>query len=131
MKIAVIGSRNFKDYDLLKSILDQEEDITEIISGGADGADSMAAKYAKENNINLVEFKADWNDLSHPDAIIKKHADGREYDAMAGIRRNTIIIEACDKVIAFHQDASKGTEDSLMKAKKFNKKIKVIKPELL
>ena len=35
MKVAVIGSRNFSNYDLLYKILDEIQDIKKIISGGA------------------------------------------------------------------------------------------------
>ena len=42
MKVAVVGSRSFNDYEKLKQTLDQTPSITSIISGGAKGADSMA-----------------------------------------------------------------------------------------
>ncbi len=50
MNIAVIGTRTFNDYKLLFNIL-REYDIKLIISGGAIGADKLAERYAKENNI--------------------------------------------------------------------------------
>lgn len=47
MKIAIVGSRSFKDYELLKN--EVEKFITEnsleevtIVSGGAVGADTLA-----------------------------------------------------------------------------------------
>ncbi len=43
MKVAIIGSRGFDDYDLLKSKLAEHiNEIECIISGGAKGADSLA-----------------------------------------------------------------------------------------
>lgn len=47
MKVAVIGSRGFDDAGQLYAVLELET-ITEIVSGGAKGADSMAEAYAKE-----------------------------------------------------------------------------------
>jgi hypothetical protein len=126
MKIAVIGSRGFDDYYLLEKIL-REENISLLITGCAKGADSLAINYAKENNISILKKEAKWNDLSHEDAIIKTHTDGKKYDAKAGIRRNTEIIEEADKVIAFWDGTSKGTLDSLNKAKRLKKQIKIVK----
>ena len=130
MKVAVIGSREFNDYDLLESILDKET-ITLIISGNARGADSLSIRYARRRNIPFMEYPPNWSDLSHPDALIKTHPDGRKYDAKAGFRRNNDIIKDSDLVIAFWYGVRAGTLDSLQKAKKLNKKIKIIKYLLL
>lgn len=105
MKYAVIGSRSFNNYEQLKIVLSEYQDITEIISGGAKGADSLGALYASENNIVLTVFKPDWS--------IGKHA---------GVLRNTRIIEAADIVVAFWDGSSKGTLDSIKKAEKIGKK---------
>lgn len=126
MRIAIIGSRTFNNYtklcqemrDILLELQVNIGDI-EIISGGAKGADSLGAKYAKDNNIKLTEYKPEWKDLSHPDARIKENAYGK-YDANAGHRRNTKIINDSDVVVAFH-NGSPGTADSLRKAKKCGK----------
>jgi predicted Rossmann fold nucleotide-binding protein DprA/Smf involved in DNA uptake len=112
MKLAVIGSRNFNDYEQLKKEINNlsfSKDINEIISGGARGADSLAEKYANEYRIKLTVFKPDWN--------IGKHAV---------FLRNTQIIESSDAVIAFWDGQSKGTLDSLNKAKKLNKIVVII-----
>lgn len=130
MKIAVIGSREFTDYDTLKKILDADIDICStnfIISGGAPGADSLAARYAREHKIPLIVYEAEWNNLTHPDALIKVNNYGKQYDARAGLRRNSIIIEEADKIIAFHDGTSRGTLDSIQKAKELKKKIKIVK----
>ena len=102
MKLAVVGSRGFSDYDLLKSRLDEEKDITEIISGGAIGADRLAEQYAAEKNIPTTIFKPEWG----------KHGKA------AGMIRNKDIICAADKVIAFWDGKSKGTENSINIAQK-------------
>lgn len=54
MKLAVIGSRGFNDFELLRMELDQMS-ISEIISGGAKGADSLAKQYAEMRNISIVQ----------------------------------------------------------------------------
>lgn len=113
MKLAVVGSRSFNDYSLLKEILDEYRSINNIdviISGGAIGADSLAEKYARENNIETLLFLPDW----------KKHGKS------AGMIRNQDIIKNCDTCIAFWDGSSKGTKHSISLAEKNNKKIIVI-----
>lgn len=81
MKAAVIGSRSFTDYEKLKSVLSSYH-ITEIISGGAKGADSLAEQYAIENNITLTVFLPNYD--KHPPKI-------------APLIRNEEIIKHCDE----------------------------------
>ena len=109
MKLAVVGSRGFLDYELFYKILDNIE-ITCIVSGGAKGADSLAKEYAIFHNIEYKEFLPDWNRLG------KK----------AGMVRNKDIVDASDKVIAFWNSKSSGTKDSINYALKTNKLLKVI-----
>lgn len=112
MKLAVIGSRTFNDYELLKHHLNKinkVQPITAIVSGGAKGADKLSERYAKEYNIPTIIFYPDWN--------LGKHA---------GFLRNADIITEADKVIAFHDGVSKGTLNSISIAKKQNKKVRVV-----
>ena len=130
MKVAVIGSREFNDYALLKQLL-SKEGITQIISGGAPGADSLAIDYATEMGIPWIVYKAKWDDLSHPDARIKMNTYGKQYDANAGFRRNKLIVTECDRLVAFHDGKSPGTFNSMKEAKKQGKKITLVKYKLL
>ena len=62
--ILVAGSRNYYNYSEFKNVMDYTNNkyhITEIISGGARGADSLAERYAKENNIPIKVFPANWD----------------------------------------------------------------------
>ena len=59
MKIAIVGSRSFNDYDLfvgeLTKIFSEEDfEIDEIVSGEALGTDLMAKKLALNNNIKYI-----------------------------------------------------------------------------
>lgn len=96
MKVTVIGSRNFEDYDRLKRILDLYP-IKVIVSGGARGADSLGEKYADEKGLEKEIYRPEW-DL---------------FGKVAGFLRNSIIIENCDMVVALWDGISKGTKDSL------------------
>ncbi len=111
-KIAVVGSRSFNDYELLSKTLNEFNNckIISIISGGAKGADTLAEKYAKENKIPTEILKPDWN----------RRGIG------AGLERNTDIINKADIVVAFWDGESKGTLDSIQKAKKEKKQLRIV-----
>jgi hypothetical protein len=109
MKVAVIGSRTFNSYESVVNVL-SKINITEIISGGAKGADSLGERYAKDNDIPTQIFLPDW----------------QTHGKKAGFLRNTQIIEACEMVVAFWDGESRGTKDSLDKAEKLGKKILII-----
>jgi hypothetical protein len=109
MKIAVIGSRTFDDYNLLRKTLDDIAGISTIISGGAKGADSLAEQWATEKGIETVVYKPAW----------------AKYGRRAGGVRNRLIIEDCDYCIAFWDGKSRGTRHSMELCKKLNKRITV------
>ena len=96
MKLAIIGSRTFNDYNLLWRAVHSHfpgHKIELIISGGASGADALAEKLAKQTKIPLKVFPADW----------KTHGKA------AGPIRNKQIIGACDEAICFHDGKSRGS----------------------
>ena len=114
MKLAIIGSRTFNDYELLKDEVDkllEKYNITEIISGGARGADSLAERYAEEKKLKLTVFPAQWH----------------KYGKSAGFIRNDEIWKYADMGIAFWDGESRGTQHSFKLAEKYNKKLKVVK----
>ena len=106
--IAVIGSRNFNDEQKMWRVLDQHKP-TKIISGGAKGADYLAAAYALSKDIQLHVFKPDW----------KKYGRG------AGIIRNRLIVDAADYVIAFWDGESRGTKAAIDYARTQNKPVHI------
>jgi len=111
MKIAIIGSRGFNDYDKLKANLEFYIDkATLLISGGAKGADSLGERWAKENEIPTQIFYPDWD----------KHGKS------AGYIRNKDIVANADLIIAFWDGVSKGTKHSIDIALESNKKLLVI-----
>jgi hypothetical protein len=109
MKVAVIGSREFNDYERLRDTLSLFP-ITKIISGGAKGADSLSERYARENGIPTEIYHAQW------DLFGKK----------AGFLRNTTIVENSELVIAFWDGKSRGTRDSIGKASKQKKQTFIV-----
>lgn len=132
-RLAIIGSRTFLDYKVLTIIMNtlfNPIHIVEIVSGGAPGADTLAGKFAEEKEIPLNEFKPKWNDLSHPDAVIKTNSRGEKYDALAGFRRNRLIVERADTILAFWNEKSKGTKNSINIARELKKDILIYNYDL-
>lgn len=64
MRVIIAGCRHINDYDLVvKAVKESGFDITEVVCGAANGVDSLGERYAKENNIKLSYFYADWKGL--------------------------------------------------------------------
>lgn len=100
MKLAVIGSRDFTDWNLLCKTLDNY-DIELIVSGNATGADQLAERYAIEFKILTKIFFPDW----------------RLYGKSAGAIRNKLIVDNADQVVVFWDGESKGSKISIDYAK--------------
>ena len=113
MKVAIIGSRDFSDYRLLKQkcnlILSGSESFT-ILSGGARGTDRLAERYAREKDIPILIYKPDW--IEH----------GRK----AGMIRNNQILLFCTHVIAFWDGKSPGTKHMIIQSKILGKKLRIV-----
>lgn len=113
MKILVCGATYFTDYELfhdelcriiyekghVKHMYPFEVFDIEIISGMAKGADTLAVQFAKQYNLPLHEFPADWN----------------KYGKGAGPVRNQKMIDEGhpDLIVAFPMKISKGTRDMI------------------
>ncbi len=115
-KLAIIGSRNFVDYQLLCDEMAKLPKPAVIVSGGARGADTLGKKYADEHGIETKIFPAVW----HPQG-----EDG-PMDKGAGMKRNTDIIKEATAVLAFWDGDSTGTMDSINKSIMFKKHVKVV-----
>lgn len=130
MTIAVIGSRNFTDYQKANSFLNEFNNsipIGKIVSGGAQGADKIGVRWAKENNLSFQELVPDWNNVNVVPCKVKYNKFGKPYNALAGFNCNKIIVDSCDIVVAFWDGRSSGTKDSIDYAEKLGKETIVVK----
>jgi hypothetical protein len=109
IKLAVVGSRGFCDYNLMKAVL-SDYGISMIISGGARGADALAELYAKDMGIEFKVIPAEWD----------------KYGKSAGFIRNQEIIKECDECVAFWDGQSRGTAHDIELCKKYNKPCNVV-----
>ena len=108
MKVIIAGSRTFNDYPLLRCTLDEfylSTPITEIVCGGAAGADMLGKQWAEENNIPVKMFDAQWH----------------MYGKSAGMIRNIEMGEYADFLIAFWDGISPGTKHMIDYMKTHNK----------
>jgi hypothetical protein len=107
-RVIVAGGRDFNDYELLKSTLDEffcrldDVDI-QIVCGEAKGADTLGKRYAQEHNIPVVSFPAQWD----------------RYGKSAGYKRNVEMAGYANMLVAFWDGESKGTKNMIDTAKKF------------
>lgn len=106
MKIAIIGSRNLS-ADLAQYV---PQGVTEIVSGGAAGIDTVARSYALANSIKLTEFLPEYT----------------KYGRGAPLKRNETIIDYADEVLAIWDGKSRGTKHVIDRCKKQGKVCKVI-----
>lgn len=111
MKVAVIGSREFPDENKVREYVRNLPTGSIVVSGGARGVDSWAEDEAKRNGLEVIVFAADW----------------QKYGRRAGALRNTTIIETADVVAAFWDGVSRGTADSIRKAKDADKSVEIFR----
>jgi hypothetical protein len=113
MKVVIAGSRNVEDLYLVKeAIAESGFLITEVVSSGAKGVDSLAEQWASENNIPVSVFNPDW----------------AKYGRGAGPVRNAEMTDYADALIAVWDGESKGTKDMIAKAEKKGLKVFVYHP---
>jgi hypothetical protein len=122
MKIGIVGYRYFNNYPIFEKYIIQylseelnvninDTELT-IISGGASGADTLAKKFSSNHNINFEEYPAEWNKYGSPNAAYI---------------RNQLIVDNSEIIIAFLHPQSRGTYDTINRAKKGDIPIKIFK----
>jgi len=108
MKLAVVGSREWPQAWRIEEYLKGWRGH-EIVSGGARGVDGIAIRAAKRYGIDTKVFPADWE----------------THGKRAGFLRNQQIVDYCDELVAFWDGESRGTADSIAKAKAAGKPVAV------
>ncbi|WP_040197993.1 SLOG family protein [Candidatus Soleaferrea massiliensis] len=112
MKTAIIGSRTISTINIADYI---PCGTTEIITGGAKGVDRLAENFAKNNHYTLTVILPDY----------------RRYGKAAPLKRNELIVQNCDLLIAVWDGKSKGTAYTIQYAQKIGKEVIVCIPNEL
>ena len=84
--IGVSGSRSFSKYKLLRPVLDalrSRYGYITIVTGGAAGADTLAAWWAQQNGVNCIIYEPDWS-----------------LGKLMGFARDQKIADRCDELVA-------------------------------
>jgi len=101
MKTIIAGSRNIEDYILVcDAVAESKFTITEVVSGSAKGIDQLGERWAKENNIPITKFPADWE----------------KYAKKAGYIRNQKMAKYADQLILVWDGFSRGSSGMLRTA---------------
>ena len=107
MKLLIAGSRSITDFDLTPYI---PENVTEIISGGADGIDTLAGKYADEHKLSKHILRPEYS----------------KYGKAAPILRNHVMVDLADVVLVIWDGKSRGTRSTVNYAKEKGKDLTLI-----
>lgn len=114
MRIGVVGSRSITTYSTVSDAIINcpwfqmpynpsrwDTEAYTIVSGGADGVDSSAERFAEKHGFEMVVLEPDYDDWSgaHP-----------------AKKRNTRIVEESDAIVAVWDGSSEGTRDTIDKA---------------
>lgn len=97
---AVLGSRTFTDYSLLKETLSTHR-ISKIVSEGTTGVGPLAARYASEQHIPLMVIRPDWY--------------GPQGDP-TGAQRNENMVNWSEVVVVFWDGADPLMRDAIHRA---------------
>ncbi len=104
MRLVIAGSRDVVDYSILKQCWSQyryAKYVTEIVSGGARGVDSLAIRLANEIDIPVKVMKPDWD----------------KYPRRAGFLRNADMAAYAHSVLAIWDYESPGTKHMIQISK--------------
>jgi hypothetical protein len=120
MKLGIIGSNTIEDVDKVKKLiydnLPTKLEYLTILGGGGKGVANAAKVFAKENNVDFVEF------LTYN--LIDNKA---EFSSKYFFIRNKQLIDNSDAVIVIWNGDSKDVEYGIKYSQKKNLPIKVLK----
>lgn len=112
----VAGSRWINSYaDVCAAIQQSGFNITQVVSGVANGVDKLGERWARENGIAVKRFPANWREL------------GRG----AGLSRNVEMGKYADALVAVWDGDSTGTLHMIKVARRLNLKTYVFTQEEL
>jgi hypothetical protein len=103
-QLAIVGSRDFPDLELVKQYVARLQPETVVVSGGARGPDTAAADAAYARGMEVYVEHAAWA------------VDGRG----AGFARNARLVKRLrpgDGLLAFWDGVSRGTADVIRRAR--------------
>jgi predicted Rossmann fold nucleotide-binding protein DprA/Smf involved in DNA uptake len=113
-RVAIIGSRTWKNRLAICDAIKRLKPGTVIISGGASGADSIAEVEGLAAGFVTVTVNAPWE----------------VHGKAAGPIRNTVIADLADRCIAFWDGESPGTKMTIGLFTQMRKHVLIVDPDL-
>src|SRR5262249_11205020 len=111
MKLIIAGSHNFTDYQRLCQVLAPERHrVTQVLTGGARGAELLGYRWAWKHAVQHQLFRADWE------------RGGK----VAGVRRNHQMAQAGDVLVVFGPTTAPGTAHLIQCMRALGKPVVVI-----
>jgi hypothetical protein len=110
LKCIIAGSRSITSYQTVKAAIEScpwLDEVTEVVTGGAQGVDLLADEWARYNKKNRVIFLANWE------------GHGRA----AGVLRNARMATHADACIVIWDGKSPGSRNMLETAKREGLKV--------
>jgi hypothetical protein len=108
MRVIIAGSRSITSMNTLLAAIERcpfSLEITEVVSGDANGPDTLGVQWASSNQITVSHFPAKWQD----------------FGKRAGFKRNAEMAEYADALIALWDGKSNGTRDMIAQMKRKGK----------
>ena len=130
MKLGITGSRSITQFDFLPYFFKRDpafrafcrehgmsrRRITVVVSGGARGVDTIAARAAEAAGLQSTVLSPDRE--KYPGKLIFR----------AYMERNRAIVDACDLLLAVWDGKSRGTSYTIGYARKQGKPVFVVRP---
>lgn len=107
MKLLIVGSRSIEQFDLEGYV---PSETKWIISGGANGVDTLAEEYADRHRLTKLIMRPEYE----------------KYGRAAPIKRNESMVDLCDRVLVIWDGSSKGTHHTVEYAKKKQKPLELV-----
>lgn len=119
MRVAIVGSRSYPQLQMVEWFVRDLPNGVTIVSGGAKGVDLAAQEYAERRGLKTDIY------LPNLEGCKERSEFTERYYA-----RNQQIVDNSDLIVAFIETESGGTWDTIKRARKAGKPVKIIKPSL-
>ena len=107
MKLLIVGSRSITEFDLSPHVAPE---VDAVISGGADGVDTLAEQYADKHKLSKYIIRPRY----------------KLYGKAAPLRRNEEMVNMADAVLIIWDGHSKGTQYTIKYANKTHKPVTLV-----
>jgi hypothetical protein len=122
-RIIIAGSRTINDYEVIERWMDHytrylrnEKEIM-IVSGCAEGVDTLGEVWAQRNGFPVSRFPVNW------------YPDGK-FHRGAAFMRNILMAKNATHLVAFWDGESNGTKHMIEQARKHGLNVRVVEVDV-